>query len=182
MGEAAEAEAEAEAEKEETARIRREKKANMTKEDKKAKVMCGQYKKKAAAAQEDGTLVDEAKYKKALQLMDDDEWVQAEIALKEAMGSNLEEEKQKSATEEENTEPGIENTHPSAPKPTPVAAGLPEDILAVVAVMNSAFAELPDQTFKRAVGCLKIAAAADNLGKAGDQTKALEAALAYMKG
>ena len=35
--------------------------------------MCGQYKKKAAAAKEDGTLADEVKYGDALQLTEDDD-------------------------------------------------------------------------------------------------------------
>eukprot|EP01048_Picozoa_sp_COSAG05_P020701 COSAG05_NODE_3590_length_1972_cov_105.107848_1_plen_359_part_10 len=108
---AAEAELAEQAEKEEKARIRKEKRANMTKEDKKAKVMCGQYKKKAAAAKEDGTLADEVKYGEALQLMEDDEWVQAEAALKESLGRDPQEDTR--TVEEEADAKAVEEVEPT---------------------------------------------------------------------
>ena len=86
----AQAAAEAEAEQREKARIRREKKANMTMEDKKAKVVCGQYKQQAEAAKAEGALANEAKFEIALQLMEDNEWVRAELALRESLGSHPE--------------------------------------------------------------------------------------------
>eukprot|EP01047_Picozoa_sp_COSAG01_P007108 COSAG01_NODE_264_length_19971_cov_62.193923_16_plen_245_part_00 len=66
----------------------REKRKNMSKEEKQAKIRCTQYKKKAVDAQAAGTLTDEAKYAEAMELLEQEEFVQAEAALKACLPSS----------------------------------------------------------------------------------------------
>ena len=66
----------------------REKRKNISKEEKQAKIRCTQYKKKAVDAQAAGTLTDEAKYAEAMELLEQEEFVQAEAALKACLPSS----------------------------------------------------------------------------------------------
>ena len=96
--EAAAADAE-EAEKKRLAEIRAAKRKNMSKEDKMAKMRVKTLQKKAAAMKEEGKLADEKRYEEALALIEDEEWVKAEAALKDAT-FDAEEEKKKKEEEE----------------------------------------------------------------------------------
>ena len=54
-----------------------------------AKMKVGQLKKKAAAASKDGSLADAERYAEALELIENDEWVKAEAALKRCLAQSI---------------------------------------------------------------------------------------------
>ena len=71
---AAEESAAAEAAREAERKARAEKRASMSAEDKKAKLMCTQYRKKAEEAKANGNLADNAKFEEGLQLLEAEDW------------------------------------------------------------------------------------------------------------
>ena len=187
--EEAAASAKADEEKEAIAAAKREKRANMTKEDKMAKMKCKALEKKGKELKEAGTLVDAARYEEALKLLEDEEWINAEKALKDATSSGEAaptEAEAEAAPAEAAEEPAAaaEEVKPPAPEPepepeqepeaalAPVAATLTGDMTAAVAgveaVLNS---KAKESDFKKAVALLK--AAIDSDKKAGGKQEAV---------
>jgi hypothetical protein len=113
--EAAAADAE-EAEKQRLAKARAEKRKNMSKEDKMAKMKVKGLKKKADKMKADGTLADEARYEEGLKLMEDEEWFKAEQALNATFDPAEEERKRKEAEEAEATAKAEEEAAAAAEK------------------------------------------------------------------
>ena len=109
-----EAKAAAEDEKRKAAAARAEQRRNMTKEEKAAKIKANQYRKKAAAMQEEGTLVDTAQYEEGLRLVEEEDWLAAEAALKAAASSS------------EVPVPPLSQPEPE-PEPEPKAGGVPPE-------------------------------------------------------
>ena len=111
-----EAKAAAEEEKRKAAAARAEKRRNMTKEEKAAKIKANQYRKKAAAMHEEGTLVDTAQYEEGLRLVEEEDWLAAEAALKAATSSS------------EAPAPPLAQPEPEPePEPEPRAGGVPPE-------------------------------------------------------
>eukprot|EP01045_Picozoa_sp_COSAG04_P037161 COSAG04_NODE_9362_length_870_cov_6.598555_2_plen_215_part_01 len=98
---AAEKEAAEQAEKDKKAAALREKRRNMSKEDKMAKMKVKPLQKKADTMKADGKLADEKRYEEALAFIEDEEWVKAEQALKDATHDPEEEARKKKEAEEE---------------------------------------------------------------------------------
>eukprot|EP01048_Picozoa_sp_COSAG05_P009479 COSAG05_NODE_782_length_7373_cov_4.015122_2_plen_541_part_00 len=73
-----------------------------------AKAMCERYKPKAKAASKDSSLADEDMYAEALQLMAGGQWVQAEVALREALWEDGVEEQSEEEPEISIGEPYLE--------------------------------------------------------------------------
>jgi colicin import membrane protein len=141
------AEAAADEAKKQAAAEKRAARANMTPEQKKAKIKCDARKRSAAKAAEDGALADEEAYGRAEVLYEELKFEEAEAEYKAAMGSGDEAEVEAGA-------PG----------------GLPAEYQAAVDAITAAAAEIdpgggPSTLFKVTVGWLKHGAAADKDGK-----------------
>ena len=190
-----EAEAAAEEEKRKKAEALREKRKNMTKEEKMAKMKVKPLQKKAEAMKEDGTLVDEAQYEEGMRLVEEEEWLAAEKALKAATaapcdgddaapdgGEEAAPQPDEAAPEaapepESEPEPKPEPEPEPEPEPPPKPPPAAEPSAAMKAgaeAVTKVLAGSKKGNFTEAVALLKAAVASD---KAGRKTEGL---LMYM--
>ena len=127
----------------------------LSEQDKMAKMKCKSLQKTAAEMKSAGTLVDVARYEAALQLLEDEDWVQAEQALKDAT----------SVADGSSAAAASNGTARPEPEPEPE----PEPAQTLTAEMSAAVAQVQavleshasETAFKQAVALLKAAIEAD---------------------
>ena len=127
----------------------------LSEQDKMAKMKCKSLQKTAAEMKSAGTLVDVARYEAALQLLEDEDWVQAEQALKDA--TSVADGSSAAAASNGTARPEPE----PEPEPEP-AQTLTAELSAAVAQVQAVLESHASETaFKQAVALLKAAIEAD---------------------